>query len=166
MRPMSTDGDLYVLAEYFRANGKTLSLAESCTGGWISQMVTARPGSSEYFLGCAVVYSNKAKEDILGVSHETLLAHGAVSEETAIEMAHGARRVFGSDIAASVTGIAGPGGATDEKPVGMVCIAATDGVNTVSSVNRFGGDRTMVREASVAAAIRDLLRLLEIENGL
>lgn len=163
---MSIDGDLTLLAEYLRAHGKTLSLAESCTGGWISQLVTSRPGSSEYFLGCAVVYSNQAKENILGVSHETLLAHGAVSEETAKEMAHGARRVFGSDIAASVTGIAGPGGATEEKPVGLVCIAATDGVNTVSSINRFGGDRTMVREASVAAAIRDLLALLEVENGL
>ena len=163
---MSTDGDLVILAEYLRAKGRTLALAESCTGGWISQLVTSRPGSSEYYLGCAVTYSNKAKEEILGVSHQTLLDHGAVSEETAKEMAHGARRVFGSDIAASVTGIAGPGGATEEKPVGLVCIAATDGVNTVTSVNRFGGDRTMVREASVAAAIRDILKLLEIENAL
>ena len=166
MRPMNTDGDLFVLSECLRSSGRTLALAESCTGGWISQLVTSRPGASEYFLGCAVTYSNEAKENILGVSHDTLMKYGAVSEETAKEMAKGALRVFGSDIAAAVTGIAGPGGATDEKPVGMVCIAATDGVNTVSSVNRFGGDRTMVREASVAAAIRDLLRLLEIENGI
>ena len=163
---MSTDGDLVLIAEYLRSKGKTLALAESCTGGWLSQLVTARPGSSEFYLGCAVTYSNQAKENILGVSHDTLMEHGAVSEETAKEMASGARWVFGSDIAASITGIAGPGGATEEKPVGMVCIAATDGVNFVSSINRFGGDRTMVRESSVAAAVRAIMRLLEIENGL
>ena len=75
-------------------------MAESCTGGWISQIITARPGASEFYLGCAVTYSNEAKENILGVSHETLLAHGAVSEETAKEMALGSKKVFGSDIAA------------------------------------------------------------------
>lgn len=163
---MSTDGDLVLIAEYLRSKGKTLALAESCTGGLISQLITSRPGASEFYLGCAVTYSNQAKEQILGVSHETLMEHGAVSEETAKEMAAGARRVFGSDIAASVTGIAGPGGATDEKPVGMVCIAATDGVNTVSSINRFGGDRDMVRASSVAAAARAIMKILEIENGL
>ncbi|MBQ3735588.1 MAG: nicotinamide-nucleotide amidohydrolase family protein [Candidatus Methanomethylophilaceae archaeon] len=163
---MSTDGDLALIAEYLRSKGKTLALAESCTGGLISQLITSRPGASEFYLGCAVTYSNQAKEQILGVSHETLMENGAVSEETAKEMAAGARRVFGSDIAASVTGIAGPGGATDEKPVGMVCIAATDGVNTVSSINRFGGDRDMVRASSVAAAARAIMKILEIENGL
>jgi PncC family amidohydrolase len=163
---MSTDGDLVLIAEYLRSKGKTLALAESCTGGLISQLITSRPGASEFYLGCAVTYSNQAKEQILGVSHDTLMEHGAVSEETAKEMAAGARRVFGSDIAASVTGIAGPGGATDEKPVGMVCIAATDGVNTVSSINRFGGDRDMVRASSVAAAARAIMKILEIENGL
>ena len=163
---MSTDGDLVLIAEYLRSKGKTLALAESCTGGLISQLITSRPGASEFYLGCAVTYSNQAKEEILGVSHETLMEHGAVSEETAKEMAAGARRAFGSDIAASVTGIAGPGGATDEKPVGMVCIAATDGVNTVSSINRFGGDRDMVRASSVAAAARAIMKILEIENGL
>ena len=163
---MNTDGDLFVLSECLRSSGRTLALAESCTGGWISQLVTSRPGASEYFLGCAVTYSNEAKEKILGVSHDTLMKYGAVSEETAKEMAAGARRVFGSDIAASVTGIAGPGGATDEKPVGMVCIAATDGVNTVSSINRFGGDRDMVRASSLAVAARAIMKILEIENGL
>ena len=163
---MSTDGDLALIAEYLRSKGKTLALAESCTGGLISQLITSRPGASEFYLGCAVTYSNQAKEEILGVSHETLMEHGAVSEETAKEMAAGARRVFGSDIAAAVTGIAGPGGATDEKPVGMVCIAATDGVNTVSSINRFGGDRDTVRASSVAAAARAIMKILEIENGL
>ena len=163
---MSTDGDVSLISDYMRAKGLKLSLAESCTGGWISQIITARPGSSEFYLGCAVTYSNEAKEKILGVSHDTLLAHGAVSEETAKEMALGSKRVFGSDIAAAVTGIAGPGGATDEKPVGLVCIAVTDGTTTVSSINRFAGDRTEVRASSVAAVLRDILKLLRIENAL
>ena len=163
---MSTDGDVSLISDYLRAKGLTLSLAESCTGGWISQIITSRPGASEFYLGCAVTYSNEAKENILGVSHDTLLAYGAVSEETAKEMAFGAKRAVGSDIAAAVTGIAGPGGATDEKPVGLVCIAVTDGKDTVSSINRFDGDRTEVRASSVAAVLRDILRLLEIENAL
>ena len=163
---MSTEGDISVISDYMRAKGLKLSLAESCTGGWISQLITSRPGASEFYMGCAVTYSNEAKENILGVSHDTLLAHGAVSEETAVEMALGSRRVFGSDIAAAVTGIAGPGGATDEKPVGLVCIAVTDGKDTVTSVNRFSGDRTEVRSSSVAAVLRDILRLLQIENAL
>lgn len=163
---MSTNSDLVLLTEYIRSKGLTLSLAESCTGGWISKMITSLPGASEYYMGCAVTYSNEAKERILGVSHDTLVAHGAVSEETAKEMAHGARKVFGTDIAAAVTGIAGPGGGSEEKPVGLVHIAATDGINTVSSVNRFGGDREEVRASSVAAAVRDLLKLMEIENAL
>lgn len=163
---MSTNSDLVLLTEYIRSKGLTLSLAESCTGGWISKMITSLPGASEYYMGCAVTYSNEAKERILGVSHDTLVAHGAVSEETAKEMAHGARKVFGTDIAAAVTGIAGPGGGSEEKPVGLIHIAATDGINTVSSVNRFGGDREEVRASSVAAAVRDLLKLMEIENAL
>lgn len=163
---MSTDGDISVISDYMRAKGLKLSLAESCTGGLISQMITSRPGASEFFMGCAVTYSNEAKENILGVSHKTLLAHGAVSEETAKEMAKGSRKVFGSDIAAAVTGIAGPGGATDEKPVGLVCIAVTDGKDTVSSINRFSGDRDEVRASSAAGVLRDILKLLQIENAL
>lgn len=116
------------LGALLRARGLTLALAESCTGGLIGDLITDVAGSSDYFLGSAVCYAYSAKEAILGVAHETLLAHGAVSAETAAEMAQGARRIFGADIAASVTGIAGPGGGTPDKPVGLVHIhlSATD----------------------------------------
>lgn len=110
------------LGPLLRAHGLTLALAESCTGGLIGNLITDVPGSSDYFLGSAVTYANSAKENILGVRRETLLAHGAVSAETAAEMAQGARRLYGADIAASVTGIAGPGGDTPGKPTGLTYI--------------------------------------------
>jgi nicotinamide-nucleotide amidase len=100
----------------------TLSLAESCTGGLIGHRLTDVPGSSGYFMGGVVAYSNDAKEKFLNVRHATLSDFGAVSPETAIEMARGARRAFGSDIGISVTGIAGPGGGLPGKPVGLVYI--------------------------------------------
>lgn len=98
----------------------TLATAESCTGGLIGHRLTNVPGSSEYFLGGIIAYANAIKERALGVSRQTLDTHGAVSAETALEMARGARRVLGVDIAISVTGIAGPGGGTLDKPVGLV----------------------------------------------
>jgi PncC family amidohydrolase len=106
----------------------TLATAESCTGGLIGHRLTNVPGSSEYFLGGIIAYANEIKERVLGVSPQTLDAHGAVSAETAIEMARGARRVLGVDLAVSVTGIAGPGGGTAEKPIGLVyaALAAPD----------------------------------------
>ena len=106
----------------------TLATAESCTGGLIGHRLTNVPGSSEYFLGGIIAYANEIKERVLGVSHQTLETHGAVSAETASEMARGARRVLGVDLAVSVTGIAGPGGGTAEKPIGLVyaALAAPD----------------------------------------
>ena len=101
----------------------TLATAESCTGGLIGHRLTNVPGSSEYFLGGIIAYANEIKERVLGVSHLTLDAHGAVSAETALEMARGARQVLGVDLAVSVTGIAGPGGGTAEKPIGLVYVA-------------------------------------------
>jgi nicotinamide-nucleotide amidase len=100
----------------------TLALAESCTGGLVGHRLTDVPGSSDYFLGGIVAYSYEAKEKLLGVHHDTLYDHGAVSPETAIEMARGARRVLGADIGLSVTGIAGPGGGLPDKTVGLVYI--------------------------------------------
>lgn len=163
---MSTAGDAFLLSERLRERGLTLSLAESCTGGQVSELMTSSPGASDYFLGCAVTYSNESKERILGVSRETLMRHGAVSEETAKEMASGARRVFGSSIAAAVTGIAGPGGGTDEKPVGLVFIAATDGESFVVSENRFWGDRQSIRRSSVMAVLRSLMTLTGMSNDI
>jgi PncC family amidohydrolase len=123
--------------------------------------MTDAPGSSEVFLGSAVVYSNQAKEDILGVDHDTLLAHGAVSEETAREMAVGAVRAYGSDVAVAVTGIAGPGGATEQKPVGLVYIAVADGPRTIVTRNLFEGGRDEVRRQAASEAIRLLKDLAE-----
>ena len=111
------------LGSLLTEQGLTLVTAESCTGGLVAHRITNVPGSSAYYLGGVVVYSNEMKEALLGVRHETLLAHGAVSEETAREMARGARQRLGADLAVSVTGIAGPAGGTPEKPVGLVYIA-------------------------------------------
>lgn len=135
----------------------TLALAESCTGGKISSLMTDAPGASEFFMGCAVVYSNTSKERILGVSHGTIAAHGSVSAETAKEMATGARDVLGSDIAASVTGIAGPGGGSAEKPVGTVFIAVTDGKREECRKLMLSGSRTQIRDAAAAGVIRLLI---------
>jgi nicotinamide-nucleotide amidase len=106
-----------------RERGFTLAVAESCTGGLIGSRITDVPGSSEYFLLGVVSYANEAKQQLLGVHAETLAAPGAVSVETAEEMAEGVRRLAGSDLALATTRIAGPGGGTPEKPVGTVCIA-------------------------------------------
>ena len=105
----------------------TLALGESCTGGLVAHRLTNVPGSSSYVLGGIIAYSNEAKERLLGVRHETLEEHGAVSAETAIEMARGARATLGADVGLSVTGIAGPGGGTPEKPVGLAYVALSAG---------------------------------------
>ena len=107
--------------------GATLALAESCTGGLLTKRLTDNAGSSAYFQEGLVTYSNDAKERLLGVEHETLMEHGAVSEAVACEMADGVRRVAGADYGLSVTGVAGPDGGTDEKPVGLVWIGVSVG---------------------------------------
>ncbi len=111
------------IGKLLKNSGKTLALAESCTGGYISHLVTSIAGSSAYFNGSVVPYHNRFKESILGVKAETLISQGAVSEETVHEMAAGVRKLFGSDLALSSSGVAGPGGGSDEKPVGTVWIA-------------------------------------------
>ena len=130
----------------FARTGLKLSLAESCTGGMIGCMITSVSGASSFFMGSAVTYSNESKERILGVSHDSLVKYGAVSETVAKEMAEGSLKVYGSDIAASVTGIAGPNGGTPEKPVGTVWMAVTDGKRTVAYENHFEGSRDRIRE--------------------
>lgn len=107
------------------AQGLTIACAESCTGGLLTSRLTDIAGSSAYVMGSVVSYTNRIKETLVGVQHETLLAHGAVSEETAREMAEGIRRAIETDIGVGITGIAGPGGGTKEKPVGLVFIAVS-----------------------------------------
>ena len=149
------------LIEVLRSKGLRMSAAESCTGGMIGCMMTSVPGSSDVFLGTAVTYSNDAKERILGVKHQTLMDHGAVSMETASEMAIGSIEVYESDVAVAVTGIAGPGGATPEKPVGLVYIAVADGPRTVVTKNLFQGDRQSIRHQTAIEALKLLIELVE-----
>lgn len=136
---------LLEMVKALRSTGSSLALAESCTGGLISTLITDLPGSSGYFLGSAVTYSNISKNRVLGVSQDTLSKYGAVSEQTAIEMAEGAAKVFVSDFAASATGIAGPDGGSSVKPVGTVCIGLTDGRRSLVFTKHFQGSRSEVR---------------------
>ena len=148
------------LTETLHRKKLTLSLAESCTGGKMASMITDIPGASEFFSGGAVVYSNAAKENILKVPHRTLTETGAVSAETAEEMAKNARIIFRTDIAAAVTGIAGPGGGSDQKPIGTVFIAVTDGNRTECRELMIKGSRDEVRDGTVKAAAGMLIDLI------
>jgi nicotinamide-nucleotide amidase len=143
----------------------TVATAESLTGGNVSARITAISGSSGYFLGGIVAYSNPAKASLLGVSEETLATRGAVSAECAREMAEGARRAFGADLAVATTGIAGPGGATERKPVGLVYIALAGADGVTNEEFRFPGGRAIVTDASTEAALLMLLRGLERRLG-
>jgi len=135
----------------------TISLAESCTGGMIAAELTSVPGASAVFCGCAVTYADRAKERLLGVDAETLRSHGAVSPETASQMAAGARMALGADIALAVTGIAGPGGGDAHKPVGTVWFAVDTAGGTSTTHRTFPGDRAVVRARATAIGL-DLLR--------
>lgn len=142
------------------ANGQRLATAESCTGGWVAQCLTAIAGSSDWFDRGFVTYSNAAKVDMLGVTEETLTTHGAVSEATAAAMAAGALRHSLADWTLSITGIAGPTGGSPEKPVGMVCFgwAGPDDFRTVET-QRFSGSREEIRRRSVHFALQKLLAI-------
>jgi PncC family amidohydrolase len=144
-----------------RAATQMLATAESCTGGGVAARITAIAGASDYFQGGIVAYSNEAKAKLLGVSRETLATRGAVSAECAREMAEGARRALDADIAVSTTGIAGPGGATARKPVGLVYIAVAtpDGVQVEEF--HFPGGRVVITDAAAEAALLMLLRAVE-----
>jgi nicotinamide-nucleotide amidase len=137
-----------------------LVTAESCTGGWVAQAVTAVPGSSGWFDRGFVTYSNAAKHEVLGVSKKILKKFGAVSEETAREMARGALAHSRAGVAVAVTGVAGPSGGTAAKPVGMVCFAWARGRRVLAETRRFRGGREAVRRQSVLHALEGVLRIL------
>lgn len=153
------------LIERLSSGSMTVATAESCTGGMIGEVLTSVPGASGCYGFGFITYANEAKENLLGVSHQTLDSHGAVSPQTACEMAEGALRVSSADIAISVTGIAGPGGGSAQKPVGLVYIGiASAGTQTVAYKNNFGGDRDAVRRATVKRALELALEALEKER--
>ena len=137
-----------------------LVTAESCTGGWVAQAVTSIAGSSEWFERGYVTYSNAAKREALSVRKATLERHGAVSEPVAREMARGALRRSRGTIAVAITGIAGPGGGSPGKPVGMVCFAWAQGRKIRSETRRYKGGRRNVRRQSVVHALRGVLKWL------
>ena len=144
------------IGELLKAKNLSLSTAESCTGGGIAALITSVPGSSEYFNGGIVAYSNEIKKDLLHVSAETLAKYGAVSRETVIEMVKGAMKTLKTDCAVATSGIAGPGGGTPEKPVGTVWIAAAYKNDIVTMKQE--GDRG--RAGNVQSAIQNALLML------
>ena len=149
------------LVSLLSERGMTFASAESCTGGLIAKKITDISGCSSVFHGAVVSYSNSVKENVLGVSGETLATVGAVSYETAKAMAEGVMAITGADITAATTGIAGPGGGTDEKPVGLVYISASMGGRTVVTENHFSGDRAEVREQAAERALSLACELLK-----
>ena len=155
----------FQVGRLLRERGLKLALAESCTGGLVGDRVTNIPGSSEYFLGGVIAYAYEAKVALLGVSWDTLNSKGAVSRETVLEMARGARAALSTDIAVSVSGIAGPGGGTPDKPVGTtwICLAAADGEWTRRF--QFEGDRLQNKASAAGAALQLLLDYLEGRIG-
>jgi nicotinamide-nucleotide amidase len=146
-------------AELKRARAMLVT-AESCTGGWVAQVVTSVAGSSDWFERGFVTYSNASKQELLGVAKKTLEDHGAVSEQTAREMAQGALARAKGTLALAVTGVAGPGGGSAEKPVGMVCFAWASGRGVRAETKHFSGDRESVRRQSVIHALEGVLKAL------
>jgi nicotinamide-nucleotide amidase len=154
-----------VVLDLCRGKELTVAVAESCTGGLLGSRLTDIPGASDVFLGGVIVYHNDAKESLAGVSGTTLSASGAVSEATALELAAGARRRLGASIGIGITGMAGPGGGTPEKPVGLVWLAVDDGSAARSLGARLIGDRREIRFRATQAAL-DLTRRQLLGLGL
>lgn len=149
------------VGETLLGRGARLVTAESCTGGWVAKEITGIPGSSAWFDMGFVSYSNQAKQALLGVCAETLQSEGAVSEATVAEMAAGALARSGADVALAVSGIAGPGGGTVDKPVGLVCFGwQTRAGHRHTASERFAGDREEVRAQAVARALQGVLDVL------
>ena len=148
------------LAQKLITSGKTIATAESCTGGNIAHNITLLAGSSQYFLGGIVSYANKVKMNVLGVSKEDLDKHGAVSQAVVETMATGACKTIGSNYSVATSGIAGPGGGSEEKPVGTVWMAVSDGEKVVSKKWNFDGSREEIIEKATKTAIFMLLEIV------
>jgi nicotinamide-nucleotide amidase len=150
-----------IVLDLCRARGLTLSTAESCTGGMVAARLTSVPGASDVFLGSVVAYANAVKEGELDVPQALLDLHGAVSAETAAAMAHGVRSRLGADIGVAVTGVAGPDGGTEDKPVGLVFVHAVGPDGEEARRTELPGDREMIRGRATAASLHLVRRLLE-----
>jgi nicotinamide-nucleotide amidase len=152
-----------IVGRLLNQNKLTLATAESCTGGLLGGKITAEAGSSDYYLGGIVSYANTAKQRLLGVNPFSLDTYGAVSEEVAKEMAAGVRKAFNADLALSTTGIAGPGGGTKEKPVGLVYIALAYPGGTLVEKRQFAGNRDSIRNMTVECAL-NMVRLFLLDH--
>ena len=149
-----------MIGEELRKRGLTLAVAESCTGGLLASLITDVPGSSDYFVGGVVAYSNTVKEEVLGVPRDVLRTAGAVSPECARAMAEGARKLLGTDLALATTGIAGPTGGTSQKPVGLVYVALAHPDGTEVREHRFVGSRRGNKHSAAHGALELLLEFL------
>ena len=161
-RPAAAKSRRVLIGRLLRGKNSTLAVAESCTGGLLSHMITNVPGSSAYFLGGVVAYGNEVKLRLLGVRAPTLERYGAVSRQTAVEMAEGVRRRLRSTAGVSITGIAGPGGGSAGKPVGTVYISVAPGGSKRPLVEKFlfRGTRAQIKKQSAAAALELLVEAL------
>jgi nicotinamide-nucleotide amidase len=152
---MTTDDPIEArLADLLRERDRTIAVAETFTGGLVSDIITNMPGASRYFLGGIVTYSDRSKVKSLGVRESTLRVNGAVSEQTASEMALGVREHFGSDYGIAITGLACPGGASFGKPIGLVFFSFTDGKTTMVDRMEFSGDRLNIKRAAASQILR------------
>ncbi|AFJ01400.1 C-terminal domain of CinA type S [Methylophaga frappieri] len=163
--PLVSDESLYQytekLASLLLAQQKQLVTAESCTGGWLAKCCTDLAGSSVWFQGGIVSYSNALKRQLLQVSEATLMQHGAVSEPVVRAMAMGALQQLGGDVSVAISGIAGPSGGTKAKPIGLVWFGFANSENIFCTQKRFTGDRSAVRQQAVAFALTELIKMLE-----
>lgn len=150
----------YIIADLLTKNKKTLAVAESCTGGLISNLVTNVPGSSLYFLGGIVAYSNQAKVDLLKVPENIIQAEGAVSRGCAVSMAKNVRMLLHADLGIGVSGIAGPAGGSENKPIGSVYIAVTDGMKVICKLFKFEGERPEIKEKAGKTALNLIKELV------
>ena len=154
------------IGRMLKAHGKTVSAAESCTGGTISALFTSIPGSSEFYLGSVTSYANSVKTGVLGVSEDLIAKHGAVSSECVAAMAEGVRRITGSDFSVATSGIAGPGGGSKEKPVGLVWIGVSSKLGTETVKMTFRGDRKRNIERFASSALDTLRKMIQSELNL